>query len=53
MNILVVNKSLDDFGPMQGLSPSGTEPAATQIMRISAPLLCYWMGETELPGDAE
>ena len=49
MNILVVTKSMDDFGPMRGLPPSGTEPAATQIMRIPAPLLCYWMDATELP----
>ena len=51
----VVTKSLDDFGPMQGLpvstaeSAPGTPTAATQIMRIPAPLLCYWMGATELP----
>lgn len=45
----VVTKSLDDFGMMQGL-PTSTH-AATQIMRIPAPLLCYWMGATELPAD--
>lgn len=39
----VVTKSLDDFGPMQGL------PASTRIMRVPAPLLCYWMGAAELP----
>ncbi len=39
----VVTKSLDDFGPMQGLA------TATQVMRIPAPLLCYWMGAAELP----
>jgi hypothetical protein len=47
----VVTKSLDDFGLMQGLpapAPSA-EPAATQIMRIPASLLCYWMGATEIP----
>jgi len=49
MNILVVTKSMDDFGPMQGLLPSGTAPASRQIMRIPAPPLCYWMGVTELP----
>jgi len=51
----VVTKSLDDFGPMQGL-PAGTPDApdvATQIMRVPAPLLCYWMGASELPADAE
>lgn len=51
----VVTKSLDDFGLMQGLpAPApGAEPTATQIMRIPAPLLCYWMGATELPMDQE
>ena len=51
----VVTKSLDDFGPMQGL-PAGSRDApdvATQIMRVPAPLLCYWMGASELPADAE
>ena len=38
----VITKSLDDFGLLDvGLSD-------TQIMRIPAPLLCYWMGESEL-----
>ena len=47
----VVTKSLDDFGPLRGLPVSSTDAqtAATQIMRIPAPLLCYWMGATELP----
>ncbi|MBL8329693.1 MAG: ATP-binding protein [Rubrivivax sp.] len=39
----VVTKSFDDFGLMQGLA------AGTQVMRVPAPLLCYWMGATELP----
>ena len=51
----VVTKSLDDFGPMQGLPPPvpGAEVpgAATRIMRIPAPLLCYWMGATEPAAD--
>lgn len=38
----VVTKSLDDFGPL-----SSSEKPATNIMRIPAPLLCYWMGESE------
>lgn len=38
----IVTKSLDDFGLMTGLS------GGTQIMRIPAPLLCYWMGASEL-----
>lgn len=47
----VVTKSLDDFGPMQGLprAAPGAEPIATQIMRVPAPLLCYWMGANEIP----
>lgn len=47
----VVTKALDDFGPMPGLPVLAPEPpaGATQIMRIPAPLLCYWMGATELP----
>ncbi len=39
----VVTKSLDDIGLMQGLA------ANAQVMRVPAPLLCYWMGGTELP----
>ncbi len=38
----VVTKSLDDFGPL-----ASAAVAATKIMRIPAPLLCYWMGESE------
>lgn len=46
----VITKSLDDFGLMTH-SPkmkqeAGQAPA--QIMRIPAPLLCYWMGALEL-----
>jgi len=46
----VVTKSLDDFGLLAGL-PSQADPGhapITQIMRIPAPLLCYWMGATEV-----
>jgi predicted AAA+ superfamily ATPase len=39
----VVTKSLDDFGPLPALPDSDS-----QIMRIPAPLICYWMGEAEL-----
>ncbi len=39
----VVTKSLDDFGPLPALPDS-----SSRIMRIPAPLLCYWMGEAEL-----
>jgi predicted AAA+ superfamily ATPase len=42
----VVTKSLDDFGLMTGMPKGGD--TATQIMRIPAPLLCYWMGGSEL-----
>ena len=42
----VVTKSLDDFGPMTGLPPGNG--AGARIMRIPAPLLCYWMGASEL-----
>lgn len=45
----VITKSLDDFGPMRDL-PAAQDTVGTQIMRIPAPLLCYWMGATELPG---
>ncbi len=46
----VVTKSLDDFGPLAGLPASAPgDAAAPQIMRIPAPLLCYWMGAMELP----
>lgn len=45
----VVTKSLDDFGLMAGLPPSNAEgQPATQIMRIPAALLGYWMGGTEI-----
>jgi predicted AAA+ superfamily ATPase len=42
----VVTKSLDDFGLMTGLPQTGE--TASQIMRLPAPLLCYWMGASEL-----
>lgn len=38
----VVTKSLNDFGPL-----SEPELPTTNIMRIPAPLLCYWMGAME------
>lgn len=38
----VVTKSLNDFGPID-MPPD----IPTKVMRIPAPLLCYWMGETE------
>jgi uncharacterized protein len=39
----VVTKSLEDFGIMKNLPDINTK-----IMQIPAPLLCYWMGESEL-----
>lgn len=39
----VITKSLDDFGLLDN-----TNLPCTKIMRIPAPLLCYWMGESEL-----
>lgn len=39
----VVTKSMDDFGVI-----SGALDVNTRILRIPAPLLCYWMGESEL-----
>ena len=39
----VVTKSLDDFGTIADLPGP-----ATRILRVPAPLLCYWMGESEL-----
>lgn len=38
----VITKSLDDFGLLK------IPNVETRIMRIPAPLLCYWMGEAEL-----
>lgn len=51
----VVTKSLDDFGTLQGLPPqsAGADAIATQIMRIPAPLLCYWMGNPDSPTTPE
>lgn len=49
----VVTKALDDFGPMQGLPLADDADTPTRIMRIPAPLLCYWMGAAELPGDVQ
>lgn len=39
----VVTKSLEDFGPIDNIPDSNAT-----IMRIPAPLLCYWMGKLEL-----
>lgn len=42
----VVTKSIADFGRLLG-----TEEGTTKIMRLPAPLLCYWLGETEVGND--
>jgi len=42
----VITKSLDDFGLMKGLPQK--EGITHQIMRLPAPLLCYWMGASEI-----
>jgi predicted AAA+ superfamily ATPase len=47
----VVTKSLADLGPMTEPPEWGERPAG--IMRVPAPLLCYWMGATEVPTDKE
>lgn len=49
----VVTKSLDDLGPLTGLPAPAGDAVATQIMRIPAPLLCYWMGATEIAPTGE
>ena len=38
----VVTKALDDFGAV------AAPDSSTRIMRVPAPLLCWWMGESEL-----
>ena len=47
----VVTKSLDDFGVLSGVPHTGERPA--KIMRVPAPLLCYWMGASELKSSGD
>lgn len=48
----VVTKSLEDFGPLVP-GESGQAPGRTpRILRIPAPLLCYWVGATEAGVDS-
>lgn len=47
----VVTKSTDDFGLMANLPLSAG--SASGIMRIPAPLLCYWMGASEIESSAD
>ncbi len=42
----VVTRALDDFGPLT-LGPPAAR-AEPNIMRVPAPLLCYWLGASEL-----
>jgi predicted AAA+ superfamily ATPase len=49
----VVTKALDDFGPMPGLPRPETGQAPAPILRIPAPLLCYWMGASEVAAPAD
>jgi hypothetical protein len=46
----VVTKSIDDFGPMPASTQaqSAGPVTAARLMRIPAPLLCYWMGAAEV-----
>jgi predicted AAA+ superfamily ATPase len=39
----VITKSLDDFGEMQ----TPVRAAGTRVMKVPAPLFCYWMGQAE------
>jgi hypothetical protein len=45
----VATKSVNDFGEMTELQDKQKRPGnpVTRIMRIPAPLLCYWMGQSE------
>lgn len=38
----VITKTLDDFGVLEGVNLPDTK-----IMRIPAPLFCYWLGQME------
>ncbi len=42
----VITKELSDFGLLPGVPQQGDVPS--QIMRIPAALLCYWMGASEI-----
>ena len=45
----VVTKSMGDFGVMENMSKrSDNSGHATDLMRIPATLLCYWLGAIEL-----
>ena len=49
----VVTKALDDFGLLPGVPAGAANAGAPQIMRVPAPLLCYWMGRMEMPAGAK
>ena len=42
----VVTKSLNDFGKMEQFNNKGG--STVDVMKIPAPLLCYWMGSIEV-----
>jgi len=42
----VVTRALEDFGPLTNGQPASD--GATAILRVPAPLLCYWLGASEL-----
>jgi hypothetical protein len=42
----VVTKALDDFGLAPDVPAKGA--SSTRLMRVPAPLLCYWMGASEV-----
>lgn len=42
----VVTRALRDFGPLENHEQASD--SASKIMRIPAPLLCYWLGASEL-----
>lgn len=47
----VVTKSISDFGVMKDRGKSSEKRGhATDIMRIPATLLCYWLGAIEVSG---
>jgi hypothetical protein len=42
----VITRDMSDFDvlPLEGM------PAATRLLKIPAPLACYWLGQSELRG---
>jgi hypothetical protein len=47
----VVTKSVSDLGPMKEMAERSINgKSTTDIMRIPATLLCYWLGAIEVSG---